>query len=271
MIAVMLVLSLSVAGIILAQWRSSYRALHPLALLPTPTPPQLSKEYIYAGGRLIATEEPGAATSPLSAPSGLTATGVSGPPASVTLTWTASTGGTVDHYRVEKCQSFGPNCYSFAADVPAATGTVTYTDSNGVSAGAAYLYKVRAVDASGLYTNYSNADMVTALTFTDDPLNPQGTKTVIKAAHLNELRQAVNAVRALVGLPAASWTYPDPVSNPPSQRRKIYLEDVTELRSNLDAALNVLGMTQPYPSDPPLDRGAVVRAAHFTQIRDRVK
>jgi hypothetical protein len=85
------------------------------------------------------------------------------------------------------------------------------------------------------------------------------------------LRQAVNGVRALAGLGPASWTYPDPVSSPPEQRRKIYLEDVTDLRTNLDAALTILGRQQAYDANPPLARGSGVSAAHFTQIRDRVK
>lgn len=91
------------------------------------------------------------------------------------------------------------------------------------------------------------------------------------ARHLTEMRTAVNAVRILSGIGQASWTYPDPVSIPVEQRRKIYLEDVTELRARLDEALNILNMYQPYPANPLLARHEPVRAAHFTQIRDRVK
>jgi hypothetical protein len=90
--------------------------------------------------------------------------------------------------------------------------------------------------------------------------------------HLTELRRAVNAVRALAGgLAPASWTYPDPVSTPLEQRRPIYLEDVQELRDRLDDALGPLNRLSAYPTDPPLARGAVVYAAHFEQIRARVK
>jgi len=95
--------------------------------------------------------------------------------------------------------------------------------------------------------------------------------TPIKAAHLVELRRAVNAVRNLAGWADAGWTYPDPVSTLSSQRRKIYLEDVTELRSRLGEALSALGLAEPYPANPPLVRGAAVRAAHFEQIRERVR
>src|SRR6185295_1715109 len=66
------------------------------APLPTPdsfSPTNPSKAYIYAGGRLVATEEP----SMVMPPAVLVATGVSGGPApQVTVTWNASPA-TVDH------------------------------------------------------------------------------------------------------------------------------------------------------------------------------
>jgi hypothetical protein len=43
-----------------------------------------------------------------------------------------------------------------------------------------------------------------AITFTDDPLTTG--VTTVKAQHLQELRQAVNAVRGVAGLTAATWT-----------------------------------------------------------------
>jgi hypothetical protein len=110
--------------------------------------------------------------------------------------------------------------------------------------------------------------LATAVAFTDSPL--QG--VTIKAAHLTELRKAVNAVRALAGKGAATWTYADPVSTPASQRRAVYLEDVTDLRAMLDEATGQLGLpTGGYPTSPPLARGAVVNAQHFEQIRQRVR
>src|SRR2546423_15003879 len=54
----------------------------------TPTPLQLSKEYVYAGGRLVATEEPTAAGGP--PPTNLIATDTSA--TSVALTWQAPAG-----------------------------------------------------------------------------------------------------------------------------------------------------------------------------------
>ena len=50
----------------------------------------------------------------------------------------------------------------------------------------------------------SAPDVATAMTFTDDP--PAVAVTVIKAVHLTELRQAVDSVRGVAGLGAASFT-----------------------------------------------------------------
>lgn len=64
----LVILLLSITAIVLAQWQSIRPSASPLSLTPEPPPPQtsqtpqLSKEYIYAGDRIIATEEPTAAT-----------------------------------------------------------------------------------------------------------------------------------------------------------------------------------------------------------------
>jgi hypothetical protein len=113
----------------------------------------------------------------------------------------------------------------------------------------------------------SNTDLATTVVFTDDQLHG----AIIKATHLTELRRAVKAVRTLAGLGEATWTYPDPVSTPQQNRRTIYVEDVTDLRSRLDEALTPLGRYEPYPANPPLASHAVVNADHFEQIRARVR
>lgn len=264
--AVLLLLSLSVAGLVLAQWRSIRRVTNHLSLTPAPqtTPsPQLSKEYIYAGGKLVAIEEPAATGGSGPPPTNLLATATSG--TTVSLTWTAPTG-SISSYQVERSQSIsGP--YTTLSPNP----TTTSVNDSTASAGIAYLYRVRAVYTAGGYSDYSTKDLATTIMFIDNPL-VVGT-TPINAQHLTELRQAVNAVRTLAGpgLGQATWTYPDPVSTPTMLRRPIYLKDVTELRSELDEALTILNLTQPYPATPPLASGSPVSAAHFTQIRDRVK
>lgn len=228
------------------------------------TPPVLSREYIYAGSRMIAIEE-GAAAASLAAPSGVEASGGNG--AQVSVRWEATAG--ADHYQVERVSRISPESSTVASSNVAAGGAViNFTDT--VPPGTAYLYRVRAADAAGNLSPLSSVDLATAVAFTDDPLQGRTATTAgtkIKAEHLRQLRQAVNAVRALAGLPPASWTHPDPE---PAQRRNIYLADVLELRSNLNEALGIVGMQQPFQTDPSLS-GGQVKAAHFQEIRDRVK
>jgi hypothetical protein len=160
---------------------------------PLPPPGSPSKEYIYAGGRLIATEEP----NPMVAPTNLIADTFSN--ARIDLTWTAAPG--AHHYQVERAPNLGGTFTVVNSNV---VGT-TYQDTTVTSVNA-YLYRVRTADAVGNLSTPSGIDVATAITFTDNPLTV-GT-TPVKAVHMTELRQAVNAVRAAANLSAATWTDP---------------------------------------------------------------
>ncbi len=244
-------------------------AAEPIRIAPPPAQPSNnlspgnpSKEYIYAGSRLVAIEERAGGT--LAAPIGLVAIGGSG--AQISLGWAASAG--AHHYQIERSNSLSGDFSVVSFNV----ASNSFIDSS-VTQGSAYLYRVRAADPAGNLSPPSNIDLATAMAFTDDPLvraTPATTGTTIKAVHLAQLRQAVNAVRIAADLSAASWTHPDPVSSPAGQRRNIFLRDVLDLRSALDEALARLGLQQPYQTDPTLT-GGVVKAAHFQEIRERVK
>jgi hypothetical protein len=244
--------------------------LRPLSVSPAQNQNlTLSKEYVYAGGRLVATEEPTPAATPTPAgppPANLVATAEfsSAGVANVHLTWDAPASGlSVASYVVE-CKRAGTGFQQIAA----VQGPTRTYDDTAVTLGAAYIYRVRAVFTNAGGSDYSNQDLATTVAFTDSQL--QG--VTIKAVHLTELRRAVNAVRALApDLGVASWTYPDPVSGPPQQRRAVHVEDVTDLRARLDEAMGLLGLTTGYPASPPLASGAVINAQHFEQIRARVK
>lgn len=251
-----LLLLLGVSGGILAQWRfapvASRTAL--IAPLPTPTPSplHLAKEYIYAAGKLVATEEPSNISTLVTAPAALIANTNS--ESLINLSWTPSNG-PVDHYEIDK---------TGATQLITATSS-TFSDTN-VTPNVAYLYKVRAVDAFGNVSPYSNIDLATAITFDNDPLtSPPAAKVNITAEHLFQLRRAVNAVRNLAGLTNAAWTH----THYPTHGR-IYAKDVEELRTNLDQALSALNL----PVQSYLDSSLTnvrIKKDHFQQLRDRVR
>src|SRR5713226_3532998 len=106
-------------------------------------------------------------TTPPTAPSNLVATAASG--AQINLSWTASTDNVgVTGYRVERCQ--GAGCSTF---VQIATPTGTTYGNTGLAAGTPYSYRVRATDAAGNLSDYSNTASATTLTpDTQPPTSP---------------------------------------------------------------------------------------------------
>lgn len=103
-------------------------------------------------------------TTPPSAPGSLVATATS--PTQINVSWTASTDDVgVTAYLVERCQGVG--CAGFAQITSAPTTSLTDT---GLTAATTYRYRVRATDAAGNLSAYSN--IATATTFTVDLTAP---------------------------------------------------------------------------------------------------
>ncbi len=280
--AALLAASLLLMGVALAATRlAPVRRAVGLAPLPEPAAqgsgdPQLAKEYVYAGGRLVATEESGGQPTPTptpagSPPSNLVAVlgSVNGASANISVTWSPpSSGGQVASYVVERKAAGG----SFEPVGQPVLAPTTNLNDGGADEGAAYLYRVKAVFTAGGSSDYSNSDLATVVAFTDDPLigvnDPGGLPaTTIYARHLTELRRAVSAVHLLAGQGAVtSWTYPEPAG------RAVRLEDVSDLRARLGEALPALGMSAPAYVDPTLTRYLTkVKKEHFQQLRDAVK
>jgi hypothetical protein len=250
---------IAVLGLVTAAgpWRTSLSRTRVGSLFFSPPPPPLpppgspSKEYIYAGGRLIATEEP----NPMVAPTNLIADTFSN--ARIDLTWTAAPG--AHHYQVERAPNLGGTFTVLNSNV---AGT-TYQDTTVTSVNA-YLYRVRTADAVGNLSAPSGIDVATAITFTDNPLTV-GT-TPVRAVHMTELRQAVNAVRAAANLSAATWTNATLTVGTTT----IQAVHITELRTNLNAALNALNLNPGPYTDPSLT-GILIRKVHVDEVRQRVK
>lgn len=224
---------------------------------PVPPPNQPSKEYIYAGGKLVATEEPAIT---LLAPSSLIALTVSNQLApKVSISWNSVSGAA--HYEVEKKSNVNPNFTSVSSNVVG----LTLEDTN-VSAVTAYLYRVRAVDSQGNPSPYSNLDLATAITFTDDSLVSQ--TTAVKAAHINELRQAVDAIRSLAQLSAQNWG--GAVTQSVTTIQATHIQD---LRTSLNQALSQLSLAQCSYTDNSLQalRDSIFKKDHIEQLRQCVR
>ncbi len=199
------------------------------------------------------------------APTNLTATASkSGTVFSVSLAWTALPGN-VTGYTVER-RGPGGTITTFEIEGDASGFTNTPVDAN-----AAYVYRVRAKFSGGAVSCASNGDLATTFVFTDDPLvsfadNPSGA-TRVKAVHIKELRDAVDAVRAATGtLSLATWTH-TVASGAPIRR-----EDVTDLRDRLREALVVLGISETAYTDLSIQANMTrVRKPHVQEIRDALK
>ena len=109
-------------------------------------------------GIATTTTSAGGDTQPPSSPTNLTATPG---PMDTALAWSASTDNVgVTGYFVERCE--GVSCTSFAQIASVSGTTTTYTDS-GITADASYSYRVRATDAAGNLSGYSNVTSDTPL------------------------------------------------------------------------------------------------------------
>ena len=119
----------------------------------------------------------GADTNVPTAPINLAATAVSS--SQIGLTWTASTDNVgVTSYRVERCA--GLDCRSFAAIATTSGSATTFTDT-GLTASTIYNYRVRATDAAGNASNYSNIATATTKAVTDSTA-PTAPSNLVAAA-----------------------------------------------------------------------------------------
>lgn len=121
-------------------------------------------------------------TTPPSAPSGLTASAASA--TQINLTWGASTDNVgVTGHRVERCT--GAGCASFVQVGTTATGT-NFSDT-GLTASTSYNYRVRATDAAGNLSSYSNTGSASTLAGTDTTPPTPPTVLVATAVSSSEI------------------------------------------------------------------------------------
>jgi hypothetical protein len=219
-----------------------------------------AKEYLYAGGKLIATEEPIAAN--LAAPATLRSVSASG--TQIQITWNAVPNAT--HYELQRTASYNQIGGDHGFQTIHSNATSPYIDTVPIP-GNAYIYRVRALDVNNQASPYSNLDMATAVIFTDDPITTG--VTTVKEIHITQLRAAVEAVTFLAGQAGPGWTDPPPLAQQVNIK-KIHIE---QLRSNLGNAL--MGLPFPAPpayTDPTITAtSTVVKAVHIRELRSLLK
>lgn len=117
------------------------------------------------------------------------------------------------------------------------------------------------IQASGELESLASApvEVSSSRVFTDDSLVPGS--TVIKAVHLVEVRDSVNALRTRASLMPVAWT------DVAASGLTIKAVHIIELRNALTPALTALGRTATY-TDPSLTSGNVVKAIHIQEIRE---
>jgi hypothetical protein len=171
----------------------------------------------------------------------------------VSLTWNAVAGTSV--YQVFASSNNGP----FALIGSPTTNSLL---NSSLTPNTTYVYFVRATDGTNTGLP-SNRDLATTIVFTDDPI--VAGSTLIKAVHFNELRTAVNAVRAAAGLPVANFT------DTLAAGGVVKAVHVTELRSYLAEARSDLFLPIAPFTDPSLAAGDAIIAAHIVELRNAVK
>ena len=121
-----------------------------------------------------------------------------------------------------------------------------------------------APSTGGAYSK-NNAFAYLPTTFSDDTLVIG--VTTARTQHIIELRQAVDALRAVAGLAPAPWT--DPGLSPFSSSIKAI--HITELRQYLEDAAGRLGYPPGSYTDPGLGSGFVIKRVHIEELRQRVR
>ena len=174
-------------------------------------------------------------------------------PARIALTWSAVAG--ADHYEIYRASSFG----AFSQINTSVSNQ--YTDDS-VAANAAYVYKVRAVDAVGVVSADCAPAVAATSSFSDDPLIPR--LTTAKASHVAELRLGVDRIRALAGLGAGS--YADAVA----RGQPIRAVHITDLRAALAPARTALGLPVISYANA-VATGTLIRAVDVDELRDAVR
>lgn len=166
-------------------------------------------------------------------------------PTQVSLSWTSAIA--VDHFEVWRSSG---GAFTRVATSASNTFTDTTTPNSG------YVYKVRSVAADGAMSDFSAPDFAHTFAFVD-PALAAGTRS--KAAHVTDLRDAVNALRIAAGTTPASFSDGSLQS---VAMKRVHLLEVREAIQGLRGALMMPAAY--FGSVPEHDP---IRAYRITELR----
>lgn len=180
-------------------------------------------------------------------PAGLVATATSS--TSVSLTWSCAVA--VDHFEVWRSSG---GTFTLAGS-PADSAFVDTAVAN-----TGYVYRVRAIATGGSISEFSAPDYAHTFTHTDAVLSAG---TMIRAAHVTDLRTAINAIRVAAGLIPATFT------DPSLQSVVAKGVHVTELRDAINATRTALAI--PSISFLAFGSNELIRASTTEELRTALR
>lgn len=186
----------------------------------------------------------------LSTPQNFVATAAS--TTSVTASWSSVAGAT--QYELQRRQ---PDLSWLPVGTTAA---LTLTESS-LSPVTSYVYRVRALDASSYASSPSSSDFATTAAFAGQTIVPGMS---IQAAHLNDLRAAINALRTAAGISPTSFA--ESVTAGTIIRAQHY----TELRTAVAQARAAIAAPAIVFTDSSLNN-LPIKAIHVQELMDAVK
>jgi len=136
----------------------------------------------------------------------------------------------------------------------------TSFNNTGLTPNQTYVYKISTLNGA-TESALSAADAATTLIFTDPTLS---SSILVKKTHLDELRVAVNAMRAAAGLPDAVFTDSTIIAQSTLVKRL----HIIELRTALDEARAALGLAALNYTDNNITAGSTtIKDEHFAELR----
>jgi len=185
-------------------------------------------------------------------------------PTSVNL-GAASVSGSVSVTQTAGCNWGATSNSAFVTITSGSSGSGNGAVGYSVVANPTFVARTGSMTIAGLTfaINQARADLPTACNLGSDPVPGS---TVISGSEVTLLRSCIDALRAISGLSAHSWT--DSITAKMTVIRAVHL---TELRSALLDVYSASGISAPSFGSAPTASVTVILASHFIAIRDAIR